>query len=257
MKKLWTRFKTAHGRIGFGLLQGEQILEHRGNLFDQPVATGATIARDSVDLLCPCDPGKIVALWNNYHALGAKLGKAAPKHPLFLIKPSSTLNGPGAVIRRPASYDGKIVFEGELGIVIGKRAANITVEQAASHILGYTLVNDVTAAELIEEDPNFAQWTRAKGFDTFGCIGPVIAQGFDWREASLTTHLDGVERQNYPLADMIFNPHEQVAMISRDMTLEPGDVIAVGTSVGVGSMKEGALVEVSIDGIGTLANRMG
>lgn len=255
--KLWTRFKTAHGRIGFGRLQGDHILEHRGSLFDDPLPTGATVPVASVDLLCPCEPGKIVALWNNFHALGAKLGKAAPKHPLFLIKPATTLLGPGEVIRRPSAYAGKIVFEGELGIVIGKRASNVPVESAASHILGYTVVNDVTAAELIDEDPNFAQWTRAKGYDTFGCVGPVIAQDFDWREASVVTTLDGAVRQDYPLADMIFNPHELVARISQDMTLLPGDVIAVGTSVGVGSMKEGQLVEVSIGGIGTLANRMG
>ncbi|VVD92437.1 Ureidoglycolate lyase [Pandoraea iniqua] len=255
--KLWTRFKTAHGRIGFGLLKGDQILEHRGSLYDAPIATGATIARDSVDLLCPCEPSKIVALWNNYHALGAKLGKAAPSHPLFLIKPATTLLGPNEVIRRPAAYAGKIVFEGELGIVIGKRTSNVSVEAARDHILGYTLVNDVTAAEIIGEDENFAQWTRAKGYDTFGCIGPVIAQDFDWREAELVTQLDGTERQRYPLADMIFNPWEQVSRISQDMTLLPGDVIAVGTSVGVGSMKEGQLVAVSIDGLGTLANRMG
>ncbi|VVE34832.1 2-hydroxyhepta-2,4-diene-1,7-dioate isomerase [Pandoraea commovens] len=255
--KLWTRFKTSHGRIGFGLLQGDQILEHRGDLYDQPVATGATIARDAVELLCPCEPSKIVALWNNYHALGAKLGKAAPSHPLFLIKPATTLNGPDAVIRRPASYAGKIVFEGELGIVIGKQASNVSEEVARDYILGYTLVNDVTAAEIIEQDGNFAQWTRAKGFDTFGCLGPFIAEDFDWREAELVTTLDGTERQRYPLADMIFNPWQLVARLSQDMTLLPGDVIAVGTSIGVGSMKEGALVEVSIDGLGTLANRMG
>ncbi|MGC7407117.1 fumarylacetoacetate hydrolase family protein, partial [Pandoraea pneumonica] len=93
-------------------------------------------------------------------------------------------------------------------------------------------------------------------FDTFGCLGPFIAEDFDWREAELVTTLDGTERQRYPLADMIFNPWQLVARLSQDMTLLPGDVIAVGTSIGVGSMKEGALVEVSIDGLGTLANRM-
>jgi 2-keto-4-pentenoate hydratase/2-oxohepta-3-ene-1,7-dioic acid hydratase in catechol pathway len=255
--KLWTRFKTTHGRFGFGVLQGDQILEHRGSLFDNPLPTGATLPLASVELLPPCEPSKIVALWNNYHALGAKLGKAAPVHPLFLIKPASSLSGPGAVIRRPQAYAGKIVYEGELGIVIGKPTSNVSVEAAKDHILGYTVVNDVTAAELIDKDPNFAQWTRAKGYDTFGIIGPVIAEGFDWREGSVVTTLDGQERQNYPLADMIFNPWEQVSRISQDMTLMPGDVIAVGTSLGVGSMKEGATVEVTIAGIGTLSNRMG
>ena len=100
------------------------------------------------------------------------------------------------------------------------------------------------------------QWTRAKGSDTFGCIGPAIVPGFDWRSASVVTRLDGVERQNYPLSDIVFSPEEQVSRLSRDMTLMPGDVIAVGTSIGVGSMKDGAVVEVSIRGIGSLVNHM-
>jgi 2-keto-4-pentenoate hydratase/2-oxohepta-3-ene-1,7-dioic acid hydratase in catechol pathway len=118
-------------------------------------------------------------------------------------------------------------------------------------------VNDVTAAELLKKDPSFDQWSRAKGFDTFGVFGPVIATGLDPLALTIRLSLNGQERQNYPVADMVFPPARLVAMISRDLTLEPGDVIACGTSVGVGSMKPGSEVVVSIEGIGELANRYG
>ena len=125
--------------------------------------------------------------------------------------------------------------------------------EASAYIFGYTCVNDVTAAEVLNENPDFAQWCRSKGYDTFGCIGPAIATDFNWTDAKVSTRLDAVERQNYPLSDMIIPPAELVSLISHDMTLLPGDVIAVGTSLGVGSMKNGSTVEVQIDGIGVLS----
>ncbi|SAK73544.1 5-oxopent-3-ene-1,2,5-tricarboxylate decarboxylase [Caballeronia hypogeia] len=257
---LWIRYThttaKGNGRTGFGLLEGARVVEYDGDMFASPRETGRTFDIAEVQLTSPCVPSRIVALWNNFHALSAKLGKALPTHPLFLIKPSTSLAGPGDTIRRPVAYGGKIVYEGELGIVIGKRCSNVSVEEAADYIFGYTCVNDVTAADLLFEDANFAQWCRAKGYDTFGCIGPAIATGFDWKAAHVVTTLDGVERQNYPLADMAFSPLEQVSRISRDMTLLPGDVIACGTSLGVGSMRDGATVEVSIEGIGRLTNRV-
>jgi 2-keto-4-pentenoate hydratase/2-oxohepta-3-ene-1,7-dioic acid hydratase in catechol pathway len=201
-------------------------------------------------------PSKIIALWNNFHALAVKLGKAAPKYPLFLIKPASCTVGPSEAIRRPAAYAGKISYEGELGIVIGKTCKNVSAQEAATYIFGYTCVNDVTASEVLNEDPNFAQWCRAKGYDTFGCIGPAITSDLEWSTLSVVTRVDGVERQNYPLRDMIFSPQELVSYLSHDMSLLPGDVIACGTSIGVGSVKDGSTVEIAIDGIGVLANRL-
>src|ERR1700681_3517873 len=111
----WARYRAADGRLGFGTLEAERIVEHEGNLFEEPRPTGSTIRMDAVMLLSPCAPSKIVALWNNFHALAAKLGKQAPVHPLFLIKPASSAAGPGDPILRPASYRGKIAYEGELG----------------------------------------------------------------------------------------------------------------------------------------------
>ncbi|ACC72752.1 fumarylacetoacetate hydrolase family protein [Paraburkholderia phymatum] len=252
----WIRFRQPQGHIGFGVLADGNIEEFEGDMFGSATASGKQWKLNDVELLSPCLPSKVVALWNNFHALSQRLGKAAPSHPLFLIKPPMSVIGPGEPIRRPKGYSGKIAYEGELGIVIGKRCTNVAPEEADGYIFGYTCINDVTAVDLLNEDPNFAQWCRSKGFDTFSCIGPAIEQDFDWRNANVITRLDDVERQNYPLADMIFTPAEQVSMISHDMTLMPGDVIACGTSVGVGSIKDGSTVIVSIDGIGALPNQL-
>ena len=252
----WARYRAADGRVGFGLLEEDRIVEYEGDLFDEPRPTGATIPRETITLLSPCAPTKIVALWNNFHALAAKLGKQAPIHPLFLIKPGSSVAGPGDPIRRPASYKGKIAYEGELGIVIGRHCKDVPESEAADYIFGYTCVNDVTAAEVLNEDVNFPQWCRAKGYDSFGCLGPVIVPDLDWSQARVITRLDGVERQNYALSDMIFSPAAQVSRISHDMSLLPGDVIACGTSLGVGSIKDGSTVEITIDGIGSLVNAL-
>jgi 2-keto-4-pentenoate hydratase/2-oxohepta-3-ene-1,7-dioic acid hydratase in catechol pathway len=254
----WIRFRDSDGHIGFGTLdqRSGRVVQHDGAMFDRPRPTDVSFAVDDLALLAPCEPSKVVALWNNYYALSQKLDKAPPKHPLFLIKPPMSVIGPLASIRRPKQYHGKIAYEGELGIVIGKQVSGASVEEAEAAIFGYTCVNDVTAIELLQEDPNFAQWCRSKGFDTFSCLGPniVSADAFDWRGAHVVTTLEGVERQNYPLDDMIFSPAQQVSLLSHDMTLMPGDVIACGTSIGVGSIKDGARVDVSIAGIGTLSN---
>jgi len=250
----WARFRSNDGRTGFGVLEDAHIAEYEGDMFGAPRRAGRTLARGAFTLESPCTPSKIVALWNNFHALAAKLGKTAPSHPLFLIKPESCVIGAGEDIRRPLAYPGKIAFEGELGIVIGRRCKNVSAAEATEYIFGYTCVNDVTAAEVLNENGDFAQWCRSKGYDTFGCVGPAITTDFDWAVARVITRLDGVERQNYPLSDMIIPPAELVSFISHDMTLLPGDVIAVGTSLGVGSMKDGATVDVQIDGIGVLSN---
>jgi 2-keto-4-pentenoate hydratase/2-oxohepta-3-ene-1,7-dioic acid hydratase in catechol pathway len=252
---LWARFRSEN-RVGFGILEHDHILEHEGDMFDKPRATGRSLAPKAFTLLSPCSPGKIVALWNNFHALAAKIGKQAPLHPLFFIKSATSVIGPHEAITRPRGYAGKIVFEGELGIVIGRPAKDVPLSTAGDYIFGYTCVNDVTAIDLLAENGDFPQWCRSKSFDTFGCLGPAIATDFKSAGKNLVTRLDGVERQNYPLSDMIFPPHELVSRISHDLSLLPGDVIACGTSLGVGSIKDGVSVEVHIDGIGSLLNTL-
>jgi 2-keto-4-pentenoate hydratase/2-oxohepta-3-ene-1,7-dioic acid hydratase in catechol pathway len=250
----WARFQSSDGRIGFGMFEDSRILEYEGDFFAGARPTGRSFAQDAFTLQSPCAPSKIVALWNNFNALSIKLGKAAPTHPLFLIKPGTSVIGPNEAIRRPAGYTGKIAYEGELGIVIGKLCKDVRPGAAGDHIFGYTCVNDVTASGVLNENVDFAQWCRSKGYDTFGCLGPVIATDLDWSALQVITRVDGVERQNYPLSDMIMPPEELVSRISHDMSLLPGDVIACGTSVGVGSIKDGCTVEVHIDGIGSLVN---
>ncbi len=250
----WLRFERG-GQTGFGTLKDGTITVHSGDMFAAPLATGETIALASVTVLTPCAPTKIIALWNNLRALGAKLGVAAPDEPLYLLKSIGSALPHDGVIVRPASYPGKVVFEGELGIVIGRACSNASEAEAEAAIFGYTCINDVTAAEIITKNPTFPQWARAKSYDTFGAFGPVIATGLDPMGLSIKTVLNGEERQNYPVTDMYFAPRALVAMLSRDMTLLPGDLIMCGTSVGVGVMKDAQnVVEVTIDGIGTLRN---
>jgi 2-keto-4-pentenoate hydratase/2-oxohepta-3-ene-1,7-dioic acid hydratase in catechol pathway len=144
-----------------------------------------------------------------------------------------------------------VIFEGELGIVIGTPCRNASAAEAEAAIYGYTCINDLTSLDILNADPTFPQWSRAKGFDGFGVIGPRIVAGLDWRDLTIRTLVNGRERQCYPASDMIFSPAEIVHHLSQDMTLMPGDVIAVGTSLGVRPVKAGDVVAVEINGIGT------
>jgi 2-keto-4-pentenoate hydratase/2-oxohepta-3-ene-1,7-dioic acid hydratase in catechol pathway len=250
----WIRYEH-EGAIGFGTLEHGSITVHEGDMFDRPRPSGAQIALHDVRVLTPCMPGKMIALWNNFRALGAKLGIEAPEEPLYFLKAPSSFQDPDTVIRRPRSYDGRIVYEGELGIVIGARCSDADESEAAAGIFGYTCVNDITASDILNKDASFPQWVRAKSFDGFGPFGPVIATGLRPEDLAVRTTLNGQERQNYPVSDMVFPAARLVSLISRDMTLVPGDLICCGTSVGVGVLKEPTnIVEISIDGIGTLRN---
>ncbi len=194
----WVRFEH-QGAAGFGTLDGAQVAVHEGDMFATPRATGGTLPLDSLKLLMPVRPGKVLALWNNYLALAAKLGLADPAEPLYFMKaPSSYLN-PGETIVAPAGQ-GKIVFEGELAIVIGQRAKAVSEAAALDHVFGYTCCNDVTAAEVLNRDSTFAQWVRAKSYDSFCPLGPCIATGLDPSTLVVKTRLDGQLRQDYPVS---------------------------------------------------------
>lgn len=250
----WVRFEH-EGNEEFGTLEGDTITVYEGDMFASPRQTSEKVALADVSLLAPSRPTKYFALWNNFHALAAKLNVAVPAEPLYLFKALSTITAPGATVKRPKAYDGRVVYEGELGIVIGKTASNISEAEAADYIFGYTCVNDITAADIIQKDPTFPQWARAKSCDDFGPFGPVIDTAVKPETLVVRTILNGQERQNYPISDMIFPAAKLVSMLSKDMTLNPGDLIACGTSVGVGSMKEPTNeVEIVIDGIGSLKN---
>ena len=249
----WVRFQ--HGGVtAFGTLLSDRIHEHRGSMFDAPEPTGRDWPLHEVRLLCPVVPTKVIALWNNYAALGAKLNLAVPAEPLYLLKSPNSFAGPGDVIRQPRSR-GKVVFEGELGIVIGREASGVGEGDAMRHVFGYTCANDVTEADILNRDASFTQWVRAKGLDTFCPMGPVIATGLDPATLVVTTTLNDDVRQHYPVSDMRFSVAQLVSLISHDMTLHPGDVILCGTSIGVGSMKPGSDITIEIAGIGALRNR--
>lgn len=250
----WLRFERG-GRIEIGTLHEGEIAVHAGDLFAGAKPTGETVAFADVKVLTPCAPSKMIGLWNNFHQLAAKNNFAQPPEPLYFLKAPSAFHPHGEPIRRPATYDGKIIYEGELGVVIGKRCFNVTEAEAAGVIFGYTCVNDVTAVDILRKDASFDQWARCKSFDTFGVFGPVIATDLDPMALHVRTVLNGQERQNYPVADMFFPPHKLVAAVSRDMTLMPGDIVACGTSLGAGVMREPKnVVEIVIEGIGALSN---
>ncbi|MGM4918707.1 fumarylacetoacetate hydrolase family protein [Tardiphaga sp. 813_E8_N1_3] len=250
----WVRFRH-HDHMCFGTLADGEIAVHNGDMFGAAKPTGQYLKLADVELLAPCAPSKIIALWNNFHALAAKLNVPEPKEPLYLLKAPSSITAPSAIVRKPVSYDGKTTYEGELGIVIGETCSNIPPEKADAVIFGYTCVNDITASDVLNRDATFPQWARAKGFDGYGPFGPVITTGIDPATLHIRTILNGEERQNYPISDMIFSAQRLVSLISHDMTLLPGDLICCGTSVGVGVMKEPVnTVTIAIDGIGALHN---
>ena len=249
----WLRFR--HGGVErFGVLDGDAIQVHAGDMFDAPRPMAERLGVAGIEWLTPCRPAKIIGLWNNFRAAAEKNGWAQPAEPLYFLKASSSAVAHGETSPAPTGYRGRVAYEGELAIVIGRRAHAVAPADAAAHIFGYSCANDVTAMELLQRDPSFPHWARAKSFDGFGAFGPVIQTAFDAAGATLRTLVSGRERQNYALSDMFFTPHELVSRLSFDMTLEPGDVILCGTSLGVLPMKPGSVVEVVIDGIGSLRN---
>jgi 2-keto-4-pentenoate hydratase/2-oxohepta-3-ene-1,7-dioic acid hydratase in catechol pathway len=210
------------------------------------------IALEDAALLPPVRPSKIVCIGRNYREHAAELGHDVPKEPLIFLKATSALLSPGAVVRRP-KLSSRVDHEGELGVVIGKTcyqpAADADIKQ---FILGYTCVNDVTARDLQNKD---GQWSRAKGFDTFCPVGPLVTDEIDpWAGVGVSTHVNGEVRQQGNTRDFIFSLDVVIRHIAQAMTLFPGDLIPSGTPSGVGPLVAGDVVEVSVEGIGSLRN---
>ena len=249
----WARYRHK-GEVHFGQLEGDSIKEHEGDMFASPKATGRSVALEEVELLIPVEPSKMVALAHNSHSLIEKMKGSVPDEPMYLLKANSSFHPTGKPIKRPRAYDGKVIFEGELGLVIGKTCRDVSVDKAPDYLFGVTCINDVTSIEILNKSPVMQQWARSKAADTYGVIGPVVATGLDPDSLTIRAVLDGQERQNYPVSDFVFTPAQIISHISGDMTLLPGDVIACGTSVGAGSMKPGSVIEVTIEGIGTIKN---
>jgi 2-keto-4-pentenoate hydratase/2-oxohepta-3-ene-1,7-dioic acid hydratase in catechol pathway len=203
-------------------------------------------------LLPPVEPTKIVCVGRNYREHAAELGHDVPVEPLLFFKPPSALLAPGATILRPR-VSARTDYEGELGVIIGRRARRLPDnEDVRPYILGYTCVNDFTARDLQNKD---GQWTRAKGFDTFCPVGPMVTDALDpWAGVPVETRVNDEVRQSGNTRDFIFPLDVVIRYISNIMTLEPGDLICTGTPKGVGPVVDGDVVEVSIEGIGTLRN---
>jgi 2-keto-4-pentenoate hydratase/2-oxohepta-3-ene-1,7-dioic acid hydratase in catechol pathway len=203
-------------------------------------------------LLPPAAPSKIVAVGRNYAEHAKELGNETPSEPIIFLKPPSALLPPnGTIVRPPQSQ--RVDYEGELAIVIGKRARNVPADRWRDFVLGFTCANDVTARDLQKKD---VQFTRGKSFDTFSPIGPCIETDLDPSNLALVTRVNGVVKQNARTSMMVFPCSAIVAFISSVMTLEPGDVILTGTPSGVGPLQAGDTVEVEIEGIGILRNHV-
>jgi 2-keto-4-pentenoate hydratase/2-oxohepta-3-ene-1,7-dioic acid hydratase in catechol pathway len=211
------------------------------------------IALAEARLLAPVRPSKIVCVGRNYREHAAELGNEVPVEPLLFFKPPSSLNPPGGQIRRPVAITPRVDYEGELGVVIGKTCYQLAPdEDVRSYILGYTALNDVTARDLQNQD---GQWTRAKGFDTFCPVGPLVTDEIDpWAGISVETRVNGEIRQQGNTRDFIFPLDVILRHISAVMTLLPGDLIATGTPKGVGPLQAGEVVDVAVEGVGTLRN---
>jgi 2-keto-4-pentenoate hydratase/2-oxohepta-3-ene-1,7-dioic acid hydratase in catechol pathway len=212
------------------------------------------ISLEEAVLLPPVRPSKIICVGRNYREHAAELGNEVPKEPLLFFKPSSSLLAPGGVVRRPKLSE-RVDFEGELCVVMGKTCYQPAAdEDVRPYILGYTCLNDVTARDLQKKD---GQWARAKGFDTFCPVGPVVSDRVDldpWAGVSVETRVNGAVRQSGNTRDFIFTLDVVIRYIAQAMTLFPGDLIATGTPAGVGPVVAGEVMEVSVEGVGTLRN---
>lgn len=224
-----------------------------GGMAEDIKLTGARIALADVRLLAPILPSKVVCVGKNYAEHAREMGGEPPAEPVIFLKPSTAVCGPGDPITRPVRVSGRTDYEGELAVVIGRVCREVPVERVPEVIFGYTCANDVTARDLQARD---GQWTRAKGFDTFCPIGPWIETDLDPADVRLTTRLNGEIRQDARTSLLLHDVATLVAFVSQVMTLLPGDVLLTGTPAGIGPMEAGDEVTVTVEGIGTLANRV-
>lgn len=245
------RFKAGR-KTGWGVLRGETIQVIEGKPFRNIKPTGSSYRLGEVRLLAPCEPSKLVCVGLNYRKHAEETNMPLPEVPLIFLKPSTSLIGPEDNIIYPVMSK-QVDYEGELGVVMKKKARRVAPEDAPDYVLGYTCCNDVTARDLQGSD---GQWTRAKGFDTFAAVGPCIETELDPDNVALETYLNGERRQQGNTNDLIYPVREIISFITNVMTLLPGDVIATGTPSGIGPMQPGDTVEIRIPAIGTLINRV-
>src|SRR5436309_10369815 len=242
-----------HGeRIATGAVQpgSDTVQVIAGTFFEDPLPTGEEVSIDDVMLLAPVLPSKLVCVGKNYAAHAAEFGMDVPEEPLLFLKPSTSVIGPGDPIQL-LPINRRTDYEGELAVVIGRIARHVRAEDAYRFILGYTCANDVTLRDLQKTDD---QWTRAKGFDGSCPLGPCIETELDPNDVVVETRLNGDVRQHASTTDMAFGVATLIEFVTTFMTLLPGDAVLTGTPEGVGKLAAGDVVEVEVEGVGTLAN---
>lgn len=244
------RFSTPDRTPRYGWLFEDRIGEVDGDPFSAYRRLDPDLPIDSVRLLPPVMPGKIICVGRNYEAHAQEHGNTVGELPILFLKPATSLIGPGDAIKLPPQSS-LVQHEAELAVVIGKRGRWIQPETAMVHVFGYTIANDVTARDLQRAD---VTWLRGKGFDTFCPLGPWIKTEFDPADALITCHVSQALRQMASTRDMVFSIPRLIAFISSVMTLEPGDLILTGTPAGVGDLLDGDTVSITIEGLGTLTN---
>lgn len=237
--------------IAYGAVEPEGVRLYRGSPLFEWESTDVVAPFDSLQLLAPVFPTKVLAIGKNYADHAAEMGSETPDSPILFMKPATSVIGPaGPIVIPPDSSE--VHHEAEVAVVIGSVARNVRAEDASTVILGYTAANDVTARDLQRID---GQWTRSKGYDTFCPLGPAIETEFEpLSGAQVVCRVNGEVRQSGPTTDMVFGVAELIEYITRVMTLLPGDVILTGTPSGVGPIVDGDVVEVDIEGIGLLTN---
>ncbi|WP_455240933.1 fumarylacetoacetate hydrolase family protein [Methanothermobacter tenebrarum] len=241
-----------NNKTRYGFIEDNRIIEVSAEDYLSDNHKGLRKCPVNVKILPPVNPSKIICVGLNYKDHADELGMEIPEEPIIFLKPPSSIIGDGEFIIYP-NMSREVDYEVELAAVISKEAKNVGREDAEDFIAGYTILNDVTARDLQRKD---GQWTRAKSFDTFCPIGPWIETDINPHELEISLHLNGELRQYSNTQNMIFDVYELVEFVSNIMTLKKGDIIATGTPPGVGSMKPGDEIEASIEGIGTLKNKV-
>ena len=242
------------GVAAYGSLEEDGTIRRLpGSPFDSLTPGDPTATLDQVRVLAPIEHPRVIGVGLNYLAHAREGGHEAPPVPMLFMKPSTAVIGPEAPIVYPTEGE-EVHFEGELAVVIGKRARRVPVASALDHVLGYTCGNDVSERVIQKDEMSRGCMLLGKGFDTFCPLGPVIATGLDPTDLQLCARINGDERQNTNTDDMIFSVAELIAYTSGAITLLPGDVIMTGTPSGVGPITPGDEVEIEISGVGVLRN---
>lgn len=236
----------------WGVVKGEDVLTLSKPPYEELEYDGGRLALRQCRLLAPCEPTKIVCVGKNYAEHAREMGSEPPGRPILFLKGPNALNRPDGAVQAP-EFVSRLDYEGELAVVIRRRARNVKEKDFADYVLGYTCLNDVTARDVQQQD---GQWTRGKSMDGFCPVGPLVTDEVDPAALALTTRLNGKAVQQGHTADLITPIPRLLEFITAAMTLEPGDVVATGTPSGIGPMIPGDRVEVDIEGIGVLKNQV-